>query len=121
MSNKSIALAGLALSLSAFIPLQAAAASHGNAAKTLEEVTAQPGVRHVVKVNCDSGAWPTRGQVALHARTASKAQAESLRRQIRASGRDTCDSGYTHALVVFKAKPGDVAVARPAGSTARGG
>ncbi|KQY49299.1 hypothetical protein [Lysobacter sp. Root494] len=120
MSKKSIAAAGLVLSLSVFAPLQAAT-SRDNAAKTLEEVTAQPGVRHVVKVNCDNAAWPTRGQVALHARTASKEDAESLRRQIRASGRATCDNGYTHALVVFKAVPGDVAVAAPACSTTREG
>ena len=110
MSKTSIA-AGLVLSLCAFATPQHAVASP---AKTLEEVTAQPGVHHVVKVDCGQQMWPTQRQVALHARTASADDAESLRRQIRASGRATCASGYTHALVVFKAAAGEVAVAAPA-------
>jgi len=113
MSKTSMA-AGLVLSLAAFAPLQATAGFHGSAAKTLEEVNAQPGVRHVVKVDCEHAAWPTRNQVAMHARTASNADADLLRRKILGAGRATCDSGYTHALVVFKAAPGEAAVAAPA-------
>jgi hypothetical protein len=108
--SRTLFAAGLVLSLSAAsMPLQAAN-------KTLEQVIAHPDVRHAVKVNCDSDMWPTRSQVALHARAGSN-EAESLRRHIRASGRATCAQGFTHALVVFKEAPGEVAVATPACAT----
>ena len=118
--SKILVATGLVLSLSAFAaPLQAAANSNASRVKTLEEALAQPDVRHVVRVNCDNAAWPTRGEVALHARTASPDEAESLRRHIRASGRATCDRGYSHALVVFKASSAESAAAAPACSTTR--
>jgi hypothetical protein len=115
--SRTLFVAGLVLSLSAFsAPLQAAGNPAGQPWKTLEHVIAQPDVRHAVRVNCDRDMWPTRNQVALHTRTGSD-EAESLRRQIRASGRATCAQGFTHALVVFKKSPGEVAVAAPACAT----
>ena len=112
--SRTLFAAGLVLSLSAVsTPLQAAS-------KTLEQVIAQPDVRHAVKVSCQSDMWPTRSQVALHARTGSD-EAESLRLHIRASGRATCAQGFTHARVGFKEAPGEVAVATPACATLAAG
>lgn len=119
--SRTLFAAGLVLSLSAVsTPLQAASNPAGQPWKTLEQVIAQPGVRHAVKVACESDMWPTRSQAALHARTGSD-EAESLRRHIRASGRATCAQGFTHALVVFKEAPGEVAVATPACATLAAG
>lgn len=118
--NKTSAVLGLAVSLCAIAaPLQAATQA-GKSWPTLEEVTASSPVREVVKVDCDNAMWPTARQIARHAEGASQDGVVLLRRHIIASGRVVCGSGSTHALIVFKAASGDVAVI-PAVERAAGG
>jgi hypothetical protein len=116
MSKTSAAL-GLAVSLCAIAgPLQAANEAR-KSWPTLEEVTAASPVREVVKVNCDNAMWPTARKIARHTGNASDDDVVQLRRHIVASGRAACASGFTHALIVFKASPGEVAVVPAADSS----
>ena len=109
--SKLFAAVGMALSLCAMAaPLQAANGSRTDW-PTLEEVTASSPVHEIVKVDCDNAMWPTARQVARHAGVPEDS-VQPLRRHIVASGRAACASGFTHALIVFKAD--GVAVVVPA-------
>lgn len=115
--SKTLAALGLAASLCATaVPVQAA----NDADKswpTLDEITAASPVREVVKVDCDNAMWPTERQVARLAQGASEDRVARLRRHIVDSGRAVCARGFTHALIVFKARPGEV-MAQPAAERA---
>jgi hypothetical protein len=119
--SKTIAALGLAVSLCAIAaPLQAANDIR-TSWPTLEEVTASSPVREVVKVDCENAMWPTARQVARHTGSASEDNVAPLRRHIVDSGRAVCASGFTHALIVFKASSDDVAVLPAAESAALDG
>jgi hypothetical protein len=118
MSNL-FAAVGMALSLYAIAaPLQAAN-NNRTSWPTLEEVTASSPVREVVKVDCDNAMWPTARQIARHAGSVSEDEMAPLRRHIVNSGRAVCASGFTHALIVFKASSEEVAVIPAAEPEAR--
>jgi hypothetical protein len=111
--SKTYAVLGLAASLCA----AAAPALAGSEARqnwpTLEEVTASAPVSDIVRVDCDNAMWPTARQIARRVADSSEAEIASLRHHIVSTGRAVCASGFTHALVVFRASPAEVAV-RPA-------
>jgi hypothetical protein len=110
--SKLFAAVGMALSLCAMAaPLQAANGSRTDW-PTLEEVTASSPVHEIVKVDCDNAMWPTVRQVARYSGNVPEDSVAPLRRRIVAEGRAACASGFTHALIVFKAN--EVAVVVPA-------
>jgi hypothetical protein len=90
--------------------LQQVEAQTRNAWPTLEEISAHAAVRDVVKVDCDHAMWPTERQLARKLGKADDSDLTPLHREIVASGRAACASGFTHALVVFTSTPGEVAV-----------
>ena len=109
--SRTFAALGLAVSLCAIAaPLQAANGGRTDW-PTLEEVTASSPVSEIVKVDCDNAMWPTMRQVARHTGVPEDSVGP-LRRHIVASGRAACASGFTHALIVFKAD--GVAIVVPA-------
>ncbi|MFC5578782.1 hypothetical protein ACFPOA_12270 [Lysobacter niabensis] len=110
--SKTFAALGLAASLCAIAaPLQAADGGRTDW-PTLEEVTASSPAREVVKVDCDNAMWPTVRQVARYSGNVPEDSVEPLRRRIVTEGRAACASGFTHALIVFKAD--EVAIVVPA-------
>ena len=119
--SKTFAALGLAVALCATAaPLQAANDAR-TSWPTLEEVTASSPVREVVKVDCDNAMWPTERQIARHAGSVAEDDVAPLRRHIVTSGRAVCASGFTHALIVFKASSEEVAVMPAAEPAARDG
>ena len=64
--------------------------------------------------------WPTARQIARRVGADTEAGIAALREHIVSTGRAVCASGFTHALVVFKVSPTDVAV-RPAPKASAGG
>lgn len=113
--NKPLSIFAIALSLAAIASPALAGSSR---TPTLDEVTAQAGVRHIEQISCAHESWPTQGQVATDAGVAPE-EAAVLRRHILKSGRALCWQGYTHVRVVYK-QSGEVAVVLPAPRAARG-
>ncbi|QSX79203.1 hypothetical protein [Agrilutibacter solisilvae] len=102
MSAKTLAFAlALPLCMAALAPAQAAGAANGQDTPTLEQVTA-PVPATTVRVSCANAMWPTLRQVARYTGETAETAAP-VRMQVVKEGRQLCDQGSTHVLVVFNA------------------